>query len=708
MIGKEIHHYKILEKLGEGGMGVVYKAQDTKLDRIVALKFLPTHSLGNDDDRKRFETEAKAAAALNHPNIATVYEINDHEGDTFIAMEFVDGDTLEDKIKKAPLKIKDAMKIAKQVADGLSAAHEKDIFHRDIKGSNVMITPKGVVKIMDFGLAKMSSATIVTKAGMTLGTVGYMSPEQSKGEEVDHRTDIWSLGVVFYEMIAGVRPFKGEYETALVYSILNVDPEPLTGLRTGVPMRLEEIINKLLAKDPDERYQNIVELPVDLKNVNLKDVGTSQIGSSVISETHIKDRQVDVKFSFSRRNAILMGISAVIFFTVGWFLKPGPPTPEPRSVRKYQVPLPENYGVFDSNLNRMAISPDGTKIVYINTEVPRTFQLYDLYTGETIELEGTLEGRSPFFFPDGRSIGFVVPGPQELKTVLIDGGSPLLITTWTGSRNEGSAGLGPGNSIIFADGGGLSQISLTSDTPDTLTRPKNVEEVHYNPHLLPEEKYFLFTISNILGETSDNRIAIYSFDTGQYRILLNEESYNPVYVKTGHILYGRAGMVMAVPFDIATLEINGLPVSILNAVETHPNTGSMNFSISSEGTAVFVEGDLSGTGTNRGVFSLDMDGNTSLIYENNTNIQDVDYSPDGKTILIQSEERNVANLFLYNIAGGGAISDLTFETVSLGSRFPVWSPDSKWQVDSISKVSWYKRGNLLKKSRQYRSTDKDI
>jgi serine/threonine protein kinase len=183
MIGKEIHYYKILEKLGEG---VVYKAQDTKLDRTVALKFLPTHSLGSDDDRKRFETEAKAAAALNHNNIATVYEINNHEGDTFIAMEFVEGDTLEDKIKKAPLKIKDAMKIAKQVADGLAAAHEKGIYHRDIKGSNVMITPKGVVKIMDFGLAKMSSATMVTKAGITLGTVGYMSPEQSKGEVVDH------------------------------------------------------------------------------------------------------------------------------------------------------------------------------------------------------------------------------------------------------------------------------------------------------------------------------------------------------------------------------------------------------------------------------------------------------------------------------------------------------------------------------------------
>lgn len=241
MIGKTISHYRILQKLGTGGMGVVYKAEDTKLNRTVALKFLPTNKLGTGEEKQRFEQEAKAAAQLNHPNIATIYEINEHEGETFIAMEYIEGETISDKVKTRPLKIKDAIKIAKQIAEGLHSAHEVGIVHRDIKSANIMLTKKGMVKIMDFGLAKMSKASMLTKAGTTLGTISYMSPEQSQGEKVDHRADIWSLGIVFYEMISGQLPFKGEYESAIIYSIMNENPEPLTAVRTGVPMKLEEL-----------------------------------------------------------------------------------------------------------------------------------------------------------------------------------------------------------------------------------------------------------------------------------------------------------------------------------------------------------------------------------------------------------------------------------------------------------------------------------
>ena len=233
MIGEIVLHYKILEKLGEGGMGVVYKAEDTKLNRTVALKFLPTNQLATDDDKQRFEQEAKAAAQLSHANIATVYEINEHEGQTFIAMEYIEGETIAEKVKDRPLKIKDAIKIAQQVADGLHCAHELGIIHRDIKSANIMITKKGVAKIMDFGLAKMATASALTKAGTTLGTISYMSPEQSQGEKVDHRADIWSLGVVLYEMISGQLPFKGDYESAIVYSVMNEDP----GAAYGRPHR---------------------------------------------------------------------------------------------------------------------------------------------------------------------------------------------------------------------------------------------------------------------------------------------------------------------------------------------------------------------------------------------------------------------------------------------------------------------------------------
>ena len=222
MVGKTISHYKITEKLGSGGMGIVYKAQDLKLDRFVALKFLPPHLTTSEDEKQRFIHEAKAASALDHNNICAIHEIDETEdGQLFISMAYYEGETLDKQIKEKPLPIEDAIDIAIQIAQGLTKAHEKEIVHRDIKPANIMLTADAVVKILDFGLAKLSTQTKLTKESTTLGTVSYMSPEQAKGEDVDYRTDIWSLGVIIYEMLSGQLPFKGEYESAVIYSILN-------------------------------------------------------------------------------------------------------------------------------------------------------------------------------------------------------------------------------------------------------------------------------------------------------------------------------------------------------------------------------------------------------------------------------------------------------------------------------------------------------
>lgn len=268
MIGKLISHYKIIEEIGAGGMGVVYKARDTKLDRTVALKFLPSQLSFNQEEKKRFIHEAKAAAALSHTNIVTIYEINKFEDQTFIAMEYLQGETLKDKINSGPLPKNEAIDITVQIAKGLQEAHEKNIVHRDIKPANIFITQKNEVKILDFGLAKLRGVTKLTKDGTTLGTVAYMSPEQTSGDKVDHRSDIWSLGVVLYEMITGQLPFKGEYEQAVMYSIMNEEPEPVTSIRSGVPLELERILSKALRKDTSERYQYIEEIMVDLKQIN--------------------------------------------------------------------------------------------------------------------------------------------------------------------------------------------------------------------------------------------------------------------------------------------------------------------------------------------------------------------------------------------------------------------------------------------------------
>ena len=268
MIGKTISHYKITEKLGEGGMGIVYKAQDLKLDRFVALKFLPPHLTTSEEEKQRFIHEAKAASSLDHNNICAIYEIDETEdGQLFISMAYYEGETLDKRIKDKPLPIEETIDISIQIAQGLTKAHEKEIVHRDIKPANIMLTADSVVKILDFGLAKLSTLTKLTKEGTTLGTIAYMSPEQTRGDEVDQKTDIWSLGVILYEMITGQLPFKGEYESAIIYSIVNDTQEPVTALRSGVPMELERIINKCLQKSPEDRYQHVDELIVDLRSM---------------------------------------------------------------------------------------------------------------------------------------------------------------------------------------------------------------------------------------------------------------------------------------------------------------------------------------------------------------------------------------------------------------------------------------------------------
>ncbi|MBN2564561.1 MAG: protein kinase, partial [Candidatus Eisenbacteria bacterium] len=263
MIGQIVSHYRIIEKLGEGGMGVVYKAEDLNLERPVALKFLSPRAMGTADDETRFVHEAKAAAALNHPNICTVYEIGESDGRTFIAMEYVEGEDLRSRVRSAPLPLDEALTIAADIGRGLAAAHEKHIIHRDIKPANIVVTPDCMVKIMDFGLARVAGREQLTKTGTTLGTVAYMSPEQARGDDVDRRTDIWSLGVVLYEMLTGRRPFRGDRDVAVIHSILSTDYVPPTVLRPGLPGELDHCMRRMLAKDPWERYSTAAEAAGD-------------------------------------------------------------------------------------------------------------------------------------------------------------------------------------------------------------------------------------------------------------------------------------------------------------------------------------------------------------------------------------------------------------------------------------------------------------
>ena len=306
MIDQTISHYLIVAKLGEGGMGVVYKAEDTKLRRTVALKFPPVDKLASEEEKARFVREAQAAAALNHPNICTVYEIDEADGHTFIAMEFVEGQSVKEKSRARPLPLDEALDIAVQAAQGLQAAHENDVVHRDVKSANLMVTAQGRVKVMDFGLAQVGDRSQLTKTGTTLGTASYMSPEQALAQPTDRRTDIWSLGVVLYEMLTGRLPFEAEVEAAVAYAVVNTEPEPPTALRSGLPVELDHIVDKALAKDREDRYQHVEDMLVDLRALQR----SIETGEERAVPRKWRPRRHKVKVN--RRTALGVAASAVV------------------------------------------------------------------------------------------------------------------------------------------------------------------------------------------------------------------------------------------------------------------------------------------------------------------------------------------------------------------------------------------------------------
>jgi serine/threonine protein kinase len=311
MIGKTISHYKIIEKLGSGGMGDVYKAEDTKLQRIVALKFLPSELTRDEEAQKRFVREARASSALDHPNIGAIYEIDESDGQYFIAMAYYEGETLKDKIEssKEGLDVEEAINITIQIARGLTRAHSKDIIHRDIKPANILMTKEGEVKLIDFGLAKLKGHTMLTKAGTTLGTVAYMSPEQTTGGVVDQRSDIWSLGVMLYEMLTGEQPFKGEYEQAIVYSIMNEQPEFITKIRSEVPVQIEQILEKALVKNPEKRFQSMEEMLGEL-TIAAEEIKGGRSKQTSVFKLGRKQR----KFAYRALVVVLIAIAFGIYF----------------------------------------------------------------------------------------------------------------------------------------------------------------------------------------------------------------------------------------------------------------------------------------------------------------------------------------------------------------------------------------------------------
>ena len=406
-----VAHYRLLEKLGEGGMGVVYKALDTKLNRPVALKFLAQRLTLDPEAKKRFRREARAAAAVDHPNICTVHEIDEVDGQIFIAMAYIEGPSLDKKIGGSPLPLDEAFDIAAQTAQGLQAAHEKGVVHRDIKSANILLTADGQVKIVDFGLAQLADPEHLTKTGTTLGTPAYMSPEQARWEKVDRRTDIWSLGVVLYEMVGGRLPFRGDVRQAMMHSILHADPDPLTALRTGLPIELDYLIDKALAKERDERYQHVDEVLVDLRGLQKEQSSGMDPARTTPGTTRprLRGRQKkSTKARVATAAAVVLTIAGAAFWN---FL----PTAEPPVEPMRPVPL-TSYPGFDTV---GSFSPDGSLVVFgWNGEKQDNSDIYVKAVGQDPPLRLTTDpamDAGAAWSPDGRWVAFLRGHPPAGK-----------------------------------------------------------------------------------------------------------------------------------------------------------------------------------------------------------------------------------------------------------------------------------------------------
>ncbi len=574
MIGQTITHYKITDKLGEGGMGVVYKAEDTTLGRTVALKFLASHLVEDQEGRQRFIHEAKAAAALDHPNICTVYEVNQEQDETFIAIAYVEGQSVKQKIEARPLKLDEALDITIQTGQGLKAAHQKAIVHRDIKPANLMLTEEGQVKIMDFGLAHVAAQTKLTKTGASLGTVAYMSPEQAQGEGVDKRSDVWSLGVVLYEMVTGQSPFKGEYAQAVAYNILNEEPEPVTALRAGLPMELEFIVGKALAKDREERYQHVDDMIVDLRGLGKKlATGKSTVlpAQTITAASQAPSERPGLmgtpRVPWAVAAVATMFALAVVLL---YFRQPPPEAP----LRKFALtpPSPLLLSAFNTDV---AVSPDGRYIAF-KPRGGKGLGIQGLEQPQPRLFEGTQGANNPFWSPGSDFIGFVAP--PELKKVSIHGGAPIRICEMPRPpRNWGASWSPDGEWIVFAAGDPpvLYEVSASGGTPNLLVSPEESEgspggptgEI-WRPHFLPSRagpRVLVFAFGNRTALT----MMVQDLETGRRETL--GPGALPFYSPSGHIVYQPGGLtydLLARPFSLDTLEFTGSLSGSLGAAAT--------------------------------------------------------------------------------------------------------------------------------------------
>ena len=671
--GTRLGPYAITARIGVGGMGEVYRATDTTLDRQVAIKVLP-ESLASDAERiARFEREAKTLASLNHPNIAAVYGFEKSSGVHALVMELVEGPTLADRIAKGAIPVDDALPIAKQIAEAFEAAHEQGIIHRDLKPANIKLRPDGVVKVLDFGLAKAleptgsdvlasQSPTIttpaMTQAGMILGTAAYMSPEQAKGKTVDKRSDVWAFGAVLYEMLTGKRAFDAEDVSETLAAVLRAEVD-WARLPKDLSPVLGTYIRRCLQKDPKQRIRDIGDVALALEGA-FETGGSRTVESAAVSQPAAWRRPVPVALAASLVGGLVIGLAV-------WFAtRPAPQPPAP--VARFQIPLAAGETFFNNIWHVVALSPTGTHVAYT---VLTGLVLRPVDQLEAQPIPGTVGATGPFFSPDGQQIGFWMNG--QLRRVSVSGGAPVTVaevdTPW-------GASWGADNMILYSLGGqGIWRVPGTGGTPEQLI-PLEAGELAQGPQLLPGGEWVLFTWRPAgLISWDQAQIVMQSLATNE-RIVLINGGRDARYLPTGHLVYGMSGALLAVPFDLDTRQITGGAVPLVEDVggAAVATTGVVQFNVAATGSLVYVPGTLGfgGGAQQRILVWVDRQGQEEPLGAPPRVYNYPRLSPDGTRVALDLWDQE-DDIWIWDLRRE-TLTRLTFDSGI--DRFPVWAPDS--------------------------------
>ena len=693
--GTRLGPYEVLAPVGAGGMGEVYRARDERLGREVAVKVLPPDYSSDPDRLRRFEQEAKAAGALNHPNLVAVFDTGRHDGVPYVVFELLEGATLRQQVGHAPLTPRKAVEYAAQIAHGLAAAHEKGLVHRDLKPENLFVMRDGRVKILDFGLAKLrpaldpdrprddgATASATTNAGAVMGTVGYMSPEQVRGLPADQRSDIFSFGVVLYEMLSGRRAFGGDTAAEVMTAILKDDPPELG--KPEISPGLERVVRRCLEKRPEERFQSARDIAFALEAVSAAPAAVRRFAPEALSSAAVSsgpsaaaDTATKEPPRFGRMVSLLpWAIAVVAVVTAAVAVRRSTTAPAPTPMR-FSVAL-SGVDRLQSDLGRsLSLLPDGSGFAYLGGR-GNGWRLY-LHTfgdGTSRPLSGTDGALDPFFSPDGRWLGFFQG--DKLKKMAVGGGPAIVICDTSLEQTANGGSWGSDEQIVFGGTRGLRRVPAAGGDPQALTTTAEGEARHSAPHILPGGKAVLFTVLSKSGAMEDAAIAVLSVSSGERRLLVRGGA-SARYARSGHLVYVRGTDLLAVPFDPDRLALAGSASLAVPGVLSTPQYLDGQFDVSATGTLAYVP---SGATRERRLVWVDRKGTVRPIPVPPRPYVHPSLLPGEDGVIVEIEE-TPHNIWRCDFRSG-ALTRLTDEGAN---HRPVLSPDGRFMAFSSDRVA---------------------